>query len=209
MVSAHTGYSSEIFPHILALHVSQGASVADVTYGKGVFWKNVDRNAYELLASDLKTGTDCRRLPYSDGSVDAVVLDPPYMEGLYRAVGSFAGNGTHGAFRTHYSNGICPADIAATGHAAVLELYVAAAKEARRVLKSRGVLIVKCQDEVSGGRQHLTHVEIISRYAELGYVVKDLFVLVRQGRPVAVRVLKQRHARKNHSYFLVFQLRET
>ena len=39
----------------------------------------------------------------------------------------------------------------------------AAVSEARRVLKPPGVLIVKCQDEVSANRQRLTHVEIINR----------------------------------------------
>jgi hypothetical protein len=38
----------------------------------------------------------------------------------------------------------------------------------------------------------------------LGFYAKDLFVLTRQNRPGVTRVLKQLHARKNHSYFIVF-----
>jgi hypothetical protein len=34
---------------------------------------------------------------------------------------------------------------------------------------------------------------------------KDLFVVVRTNRPVVSRLLRQVHARKNHSYFLVFE----
>jgi hypothetical protein len=64
---------------------------------------------------------------------------------------------------------------------------------------------VKCQDEVSANRQWLTHVEIINAYAEFGFYARDLFVVVRSNRPGVSRILKQVHARKNHSYFLVFQ----
>ena len=113
--------------------------------------------------------------------------------------------GTHGAFRNHYSNGD---EVPVTGggkwHAAVLDLYFDAGREARRILRDRGVLIVKCQDEVSANRQNLTHVEIINEYEKMGLYCKDLFVVVRKNRPGMSRVLKQVHARKNHSYFLVF-----
>ena len=71
-------------------------------------------------------------------------------------------------------------------------------------IRDGGILIVKCQDEVSANRQHLTHVEIINEYAAIGFHAKDLFVLVRTNRPGVSRMKKQVHARKNHSYFLVF-----
>ncbi len=51
--------------------------------------------------------------------------------------------------------------------------------------------------------QRLTHVEIVNALAGL-FACKDLFVVVRANRPVVSRLKKQVHARKNHSYFLVF-----
>jgi hypothetical protein len=72
------------------------------------------------------------------------------------------------------------------------------------VLRDGGVLIVKCQDEVSANRQRLTHVEVVRAYEELGFYTKDLFVVVRPNRPGVSRLKRQEHARKNHSYFLVF-----
>jgi hypothetical protein len=204
VVSAYVATNAEVFPLVLALHVPEGATVADVTYGKGVFWRNVPKGKYHLLATDIQTGVDCRRLPYEDESIDCVVLDPPYMEGLFRhSADHLAGAGTHNSFREYYSNGE-----ATTGgpkyHAAVLDLYLKAGKEAYRVLRDQGVLIVKCQDEVSANTQHLTHVEIINEYEAMGFYTKDLFVVVRPNRPGVSRILKQVHARKNHSYFLVF-----
>ncbi len=203
-LSAHVGDNAIVFPAILDLHVPKGSKIADVTYGLGVFWRNVDVEEYELVPSDLKTGVDCRNLPYKVESFDCVVLDPPYMEGLYRkSNGHLAGSGSHGAFRTAYSNG----QETQTGpkwHDAVLDMYFKAGAEAFRILRQNGILIVKCQDEVSANMQRLTHVEIINHYAQLGFYVKDLFVVVRSNNPCITRLKKQVHARKNHSYFLVF-----
>lgn len=204
VVTAHVGGNAEVFPQILKLHVPTGATVADITYGTGVFWKNVDISQYRLLATDIKSGVDCRDLPYEDSSIDCVVFDPPYMEGLLRENGHhLAGAGTYGAFRRTYSNGQ-GAGARRKWHGAVLDLYFDTSREAHRVLKDGGVFIVKCQDEVSANRQNLTHVEIIIECAKLGFYAKDLFVVVRQNRPAISTLNKQVHARKNHSYFLVF-----
>jgi len=204
VVSAYVGTNDEVFPNILELHVPERALVADVTYGKGVFWKRVPRGKYNLIASDIATGVDCRNLPYRSESIDCVVLDPPYMEGFYRrSTSQKAGSGTYSSFRDHYSNGKEKAQ-GPKWQAAVLHFYVQAGKEAHRVLKDNGVLIVKCQDAVSANRQHLTHVQIVVEYQRMGLYAKDLFVLVRKNRPAVSRIKKQVHARKNHSYFLVF-----
>lgn len=210
ILSAGLDGNAEIFPQILALHVPENSKIADVTWGKGVFWKNVIKDNYQLLPSDIATGIDCRNLPYQSSSIDCVVLDPPYMEGFYRQnVQHKAGSGTHSAFAEAYSNGDeLNGDEDNSGtkkwHAAVTDMYFKAGKEALRVLKKKGVLIVKCQDEVSAGKQWLTHVEIINKYEEFGFYTKDLFVVVRNNRPSVSRLITQKHARKNHSYFLVF-----
>lgn len=204
VMSATIGGNADLFPEILNLHVPDKARVADVTYGSGVFWRNVDLSRYTLLPSDIATGIDCRSLPYEAGSFDALVLDPPYMEGLLRNNKNHkAGIGKFSAFRDYYSNG----DEVNQGpkwHAAVTDLYFKAGAEARRVLRDHGVMIVKCQDEVSANRQWLTHVEIINHYETLGFYIKDLFVVVRNNKAGISRLKKQIHARKNHSYFLVF-----
>lgn len=205
VVSATVGGNADIFPEILRMHVRKGAVVADVTYGKGVFWRRVPADDYVLLATDLQTGVDATDLPYENESLDALVLDPPYMEGLFRRKRDhMAGNGTHAAFRAHYSNGKATKDEGPKWHDAVLDLYQRAGAEAGRTLRTGGVFIVKCQDEVSANRQRLTHVELITHFEADDFYCKDLFVVVRANRPGVSRVKKQVHARKNHSYFLVF-----
>jgi hypothetical protein len=210
IMSAHIDGNAEVFPQILELHVAEGSLIADVTWGNGVFWQNVPANKYRLLPTDIATGMDCRKLSYTDNSIDCVVLDPPYMEGFYRkSPDNKAGSGSHSAFAKNYSNGDeINEDTNNEGtkkwHAAVTDMYFKAGKEAFRVLRKNGVLIVKCQDEVSAGKQWLTHVEIINKYEEFGFYTKDLFVVVRNNRPSVSRLITQKHARKNHSYFLVF-----
>jgi DNA modification methylase len=202
--SAHTCNNSPVFKDILKLHVPDNSTIADVTYGKGAFWRSVDDTKYDLLATDLKTGTDCRSLPYDDNSIDCVVLDPPYIEGFFRRNKSqMAGSGSHSTFQEYYSTEN-KTDGGPKYHAAVLDLYFNAGVEAKRVLKKNGVLIVKCQDEVSANKQCLTHVEIINEFEKYGFYTKDLFVVVRNNKPGVSRIKKQVHARKNHSYFLVF-----
>ena len=210
ILSAHVASNADVFPQVLKLHVPKGSLIADVTFGKGVFWRNVPASDYEVLSTDIAMGIDCRNLPYEAQSIDCVVLDPPYMEGFYRQKKSQkAGSGTHSAFREAYSNGDeVNQDKINTGtkkwHGAVTEMYFSASQEAYRVLRKKGILIVKCQDEVSAGKQWFTHIEIINELEKMGFYSKDLFVVVRSNKPAVSRLKRQIHARKNHSYFLVF-----
>ena len=77
--SAYTSNNTEVFSLILDLYVPSGSKIADVTYGQGAFWKNIDKNKYNIYPSDIKTGIDCRNLPYENETCDCVVLDPPYI----------------------------------------------------------------------------------------------------------------------------------
>lgn len=197
--SAHVSTNSHVFPYVLTLYVPEGSRVADVTFGRGVFWKQVDTSKYDLEASDLKGGIDCRRLPYQSESLDALVFDPPYMH----TPGGTAHNG-HQNFEEYYHNNGSSSE-GKKYHEAVLDLYFSAADEAARVLRRDGIYIVKCQDEVCANRQRLTHVEIINELEQKGFIIEDLFVVVRKNKPGVSRILKQVHARKNHSYFLVFK----
>lgn len=201
ILSARVSANAEVFRDVLALHVSPGAVVADVTYGRGCFWNLVNESDYRLLKSDLATGTDFRSLPYEDGSVDALVLDPPYTSGFFRPRGVNALVG-HSDFHDRYAP---PAgDQPLSHHDAVIALYRGGIREAARVLRAAGLLILKCQDEVTNHRQHFTHVELINFASSLGFSPRDLFVVVRRDTPTSPRRTRhQYHARKNHSYFVV------
>jgi hypothetical protein len=198
--TSHVGNNSDIFPEVLRLYVPNGSRIADVTYGRGVFWKNIPAKRFRLHPSDLSTGIDCRHLPYANDSMDCVVLDPPYMH----TPGGTA-HANHQNYEGYYRNNGTGNGTGEKYHEAVLALYYKASAEALRVLRPEGVFIVKCQDEVCANKQRLTHVELINECWRLGFIVEDVFVLTRTNKPGVSRVLRQVHARKNHSYFLVFR----
>jgi len=222
VLSCYQDSNNEIFPHILKLYVIEGSTIADCTYGKGVFWKNIDQSKYQCLFSDLKregipdtvkSGIDSRRLPYDKESLDALVFDPPYMH----TPGGTAHNG-HQNFEQYYANNAETDEEVAKQiwedtngsppkyHEAVLDLYFRSAREAFRVLKNSGIYIVKCQDEVCANRNRFTHVEIMNELSSYGFECEDLFVVMRNNKPGVSRLKNpQVHARKNHSYFLVFR----
>jgi hypothetical protein len=200
VLSASVDGNDCVFPKILQLYVRPGSVIADVTYGKGVFWRKVQDESYKLRATDIQDGVDCRNLPYKDGELDCVVFDPPYMH----TPGGTAHNTSHSPFEKHYRNNGTGNQTESKYHEAVLDLYREGGMEAYRTLKKQGVFIVKCQDEVCANRQRFTHIEIIEMYEKIGFIAEDLFVIVRSNRPGVSRMVRQVHARKNHSYFLVF-----
>lgn len=185
---------------MISLYVTTGSTVSDVTYGKGVFWKKVPEGQYRLLTTDLKDGIDCRNLPYKEASLDCVVFDPPYMH----TPGGTA-HVNHQNYESYYRNNAGGNGSDKKYHEAVLDLYFKSAREAHRVLRNEGIYIVKCGDEVCANQQRLTHVELINELTQNGFIIEDLFVLLRNNRPGVSRVIRQVHARKNHSYFLVFR----
>ncbi len=190
ILSAFVGENSELLPLILDLYVPAGGRVADVTYGEGTFWKEIDFDDYEFLASDIEPRgraieADFGNLPYETNSIDALIFDPPYkLTGTPEETDQYR-NETGG-----YKN--------------VQQFYEAGIGEAARVLKEGGLLIVKCMDQVVSGKQQWYHKKVYDIAMPYAMLAEDLFVLV---RPTATPQphARQLHARKNHSFFWVFR----
>lgn len=192
----HTSWATsneEMFAKIIDLYARPGMTVADVTYGKGVFWKLVDASAYDLRATDACTGTDCRSLPYESGSVDVVVFDPPYRYVERRT--------RHGHTSEQYQLESLRFE-QRPGIDGVIDLYRDGIAEATRVLRVGGYLVVKCQDTAGDGRQTWMHDEVMRFCERNGFAVVDLAVVVVRSPP-PTRWKVQRSLKKAHSYFVV------
>ncbi len=192
--TAVAGNNAELIEKVVDLYVKDGQTVADVTYGKGAFWTKTDTSLFKLLATDIKTTCptcDFRRLKYKDGTIDHVVLDPPYMHN--------AGTPMH---EKRYQNA---GTTKGMYHVDIMKLYRQGIAEAMRVLKQNGKLWVKCQDEIESGYQRWSHIEIYDYATRLGFFGKDLFVMLRTNNPV-IQQKRQLHARKNHSYLWIFEV---
>ncbi len=199
ILTGRVGKNSDLISDALSLYVKEGDTIADVTYGKGAFWRNTDLSKYVFYATDLHgcgpehnpACIDFSNLPYEDDSIDLLVLDPPYMHG-----GATVKESINKCYRNQN-----------TSHQSVVRLYAKGIIEAARVLKKRGRIFIKCQDEIESGKQCMTHVEIMGMMQMFGFLTLDLFTLVQSTKP-AMREQYQKTARKNHSYLLVGEFRK-
>jgi len=192
--TSHIGNNADLILDVCSLYLNPGDKVADVTYGRGVFWRNVDLRTIDFHPSDKltckSTPYDFCHLPYEDQSFDIVVFDPPYVhnpgammvDARYRNAET-----TRGMY-----------------HDDIIELYRLGMTEARRILKVGGLLWVKCKDEVESSVQRWSHIEIALMAWRLNLYALDLFVLTQNSKPVIQH--NQKHARKNHSFLWIFRV---
>jgi hypothetical protein len=196
------GTNDQLIATVAGLYLTDGDVVADVTYSTGRFWKKVNLERFRFLAADLmphhdqrvpSVAADFRSLPFRDGSVDAVIFDPPYLH----APGK-------GMLSTRY-NGLATTDLAS--YADIMALYETGMTEAARVLRTGGQLWVKCKDTLASDRQRWSHITVYQIANDLGLYPRDLFLLVPPA-PSSVttgRWARQLHARKVHSYLWIFE----
>src|SRR5690348_17043191 len=78
------GDNADLIAEVARLYLKKGDRIADVTFGSGVFWRQISLEDYDFHRSDLDptrcpdTPYDFRKLPYAADHFDVVVLDPPY-----------------------------------------------------------------------------------------------------------------------------------
>lgn len=180
-----------IIKDILELYSPSGIEL-DPTFSKGNFYKNIAEPNFKFdlvpQREDVERA-DCRELPIPSNSISCMMFDPPFTAGLGK-------NTPNGIIRKRFSM--------FKNMKEGYKFYEESLKEFHRILKSNGILIFKCQDTVSQGKQWLTHVHIINTAEKLGFFSKDLFILGAKNRIIGKHHHKQYHARKYHSYFLVF-----
>ena len=180
-----------ILRDIVNLHCG-GEIDCDPTYSIGNFYKKtgVPEPKYKFdlnPQAENVVKADSRDLPLADESISSIIFDPPFITGC-------ADNGRIGK---RFS---CMKDMKV-----LWAYYFDTMKEFHRILKSNGILVFKCQDGVSGGKNFFSHCNIINQALQIGYYPKDLFVLIKNVRMIQHNLKCQQHARKFHSYFLVFE----
>ena len=188
------GTNADLIATVARLYLRKGDRLADITFGRGVFWRNLNLSDYRFHKSDKITCPssphDFRQLPYKARFFDVVVFDPPYahagasmrVEPCYH-IASTAGG---------------------LSHRDIMEGYRLGMGEATRILKPGGTLWVKCADEIERAVQRRGHIEVFQIAQGLGLIDKDLFVLMQETQPVT-NGRRQQHARKNCSFLWVFR----
>jgi len=181
----------EIITWIMKLYCPEGIEL-DPTYSKGKFYNGIKKPKYKydiIPQYEHVTQSDCCDLPHEDSTIQSIMFDPPFV----------------GVGKGMKKTGIISKRFHAYPYIPDLwEMYRNALNEFHRILKPNGVLVFKNQDCIESSKQYLTHVEIINYAYSIGLYPKDLFILTVKNRIMSEHQWKQQHARKFHSYFLVF-----
>ena len=185
---------------IIFLYNNSQTFQVDPCYSKGNFYKNtgIKEPIYKFDINPQTDDTiqaDVRNLPLEDKSIQTIMFDPPFLATTGKSLA------------TNNDNNIIAKRFGVFNSEKELhQFYIDAMIEMYRVLDDNGILIFKCQDKISSGKQYLSHVFIINEAIKIGFYPKDLFILLAKSRLVAEWQAKnQKNARKFHSYFIVFE----
>ncbi len=186
---------TELIKHILYLHAHEYIEL-DPTFSVGNLYK--DKLPLPKYKFDKYPQRDdviealSNNLPLENESISTIMFDPPFLIGGVNYMNDKEGSSIIAKRFTSFKD-----------FNELKEMYFSSLKEFKRVLKEDGIIIFKCQDCVSSGKNHFTHNVIINMALFLDLYVKDLFILLAKNRLLDGR--EQKHARKYHSYFLVIQ----
>ena len=146
IVKSVSDNQDEIINGIIKLHCPDGIE-CDVTYGNGVFYKNIQEPKYKFHIDPQCDGViqaSSIELPLEDNTINSLMFDPPFL--------TYVRQGREGNGSMIMSNRFA-------GYWKYDELadhYRATINEAHRVLKHKGILIVKCQDIIHNHKMQNT-----------------------------------------------------
>lgn len=212
--------NAELISDVASLYFPTDPLVLDATFGRGIWWRKYrptrlitsDRDPAKQVAPHLYA--DFRRMPFASKTFDVVAYDPPYV-----CVG---GRTTTTIPDFHERFGI---DAAPKTPRALQALINDGLAEMSRVVKSGGLILVKCMDYISSGKLQIGTYHTLDHGVKLGLKVVDKFDHIGPVRPQPERTRKhdicngkgceicdngrvpsrQIHARRNVSTLFVFQ----
>lgn len=187
--------NGDLIADVARLYLDDDMTVLDPTYGHGrwwTVWRPQCLVAFDIdpaKSPDYPAGGDFTCMPaHWTDRFDAVAFDPPYKLNGTATVEVDAQYGVHERATRDQR----------------LDLIEAGLAECARVLKPGGYLLVKCQDQVEGGKvRWQTDRVTAAATGPLELVKVDAF-LFRSYRPQPAGRTQQ-HARRNYSTLFVFQ----
>lgn len=183
---------NKILRDIMRLWLDGSPFDVDCTYSRGVFWKklpqprlkfDIDPQFPDVVRSSSNS------LPLESESVKSLVFDPPFMPTQSK--------NNPGVIKSRFT--------AFNSVDEMFALYETSLDEFWRVLQPKGILVVKCQDFVSSGKNWFSHFQIEKHARNIGFEELDLFILGNKYPLISSTWKRQIHARKSHSYFIVFR----
>ena len=212
-----------ILKDIMDLHMNGEAFDVDPTYSVGNFYGKFKRiiqekqedgkivekeEEFEIPQPKYKFDVDpqvegCEKLdpwgrwPLEDESVNYINFDPPFVIGPRDCASMFNGKKDSNVIGKRFSSYYPVAEL--------LSSYYHHLQEAYRVLKKDGLIVFKCQNTTTGGKELHSTSWVWLCASSLGFEVLDKFTLVSKQRLISGKVIKQQHARKYDSCFYVLK----
>ena len=135
------------------------------------------------------------KFPLGDMSVKSCNVDLPFVVAKGPSMNKFKENSN--IISNRFSAFSCKEDL--------IKTYYHFLKECYRVLSDNGILVLKCQRSINGGKTINTP-EITWMFAEsIGFDCIDSFFLVAKSRLISGKVKNQEHSRSYTSTFYVFK----
>lgn len=195
MIKTTSTSQDEIIKNIMTLYGIREFTL-DPCYSKGNFYRNIPQplHCYDIdpQHSWVKQ-SEAFEVPLGTGSCDSIIFDPPFLATKGPSLKKDNGNIILKRFSVFPTEG------------ALFKFYWKSLSHFYALLRTGGVLVVKCQDKVSSSKQYFSHVYIHNMAVELGFYPKDLFIYVNEKKVIGKWKDNQQHAWKTHSYFIVFK----
>ena len=193
MIKSYSNDQEEILIAILNLYVGKRTFDCDLTYGDGNFYKHipVPKSIYDIQHKDHDVRPIIEAGVLPEQSMMSVVMDPPFI------IQAKVNEDSKSVIHKRYSS--------FSSEQELKETYYELMQLAYRLLKEKGILVIKTQDTNYNGKQIWVHT-IVERYAQkIGYELEDLFIKTQDHVMLRATLRQQPHARKYHSYFYVYR----
>lgn len=192
IIKAVSANEHTILANILKLYNNSKPIEADLTYSKGVIWKNLPQPNRKFDIHPLADGVEnlniAENLP--TGIFGSVLFDLPFIVRIAGAADSSIITRRFDAFHSKTE---------------LLDTNTRMLYLSHRLLKKKGILVIKTGDCIYAGTQIFTHVHLINEASSIGFEVEDLFILTRKNVILSSNVKQIHHARKNYCYYLVLK----
>ena len=196
--SVWDGSDSELLDRMLQFYPSiPPEPILDATYNRGRIWNGSTRRVVSMdidpkFNPDI-VGDNRIMAGICDNRFGCVVYDPPHV-------------GPQGRDKSTKKFDVDFGATVACGKAqgwTLSYLYPPFLKQAKRVLKPRGILLAKITDMVNSHRSKWAHCDFMSMAEQAGFTVCDLIIKVRNGPMVSSKWKTAHHARKRHCFWIV------
>ena len=135
--------------------------------------------------------------PLEDGSVKYINFDPPFVIGPRNCASMDNGDKNSNIIGKRFSSYYPVSEL--------LSSYYHHLQEAYRVLQDDGIIVFKCQNTTTGGKELHSTSWVWLCASSLGFEVLDKFTLISKQRLISGKVKQQQHARKYDSCFYVLK----